>query len=182
MKRILRKVTQKENKINSLNKFKSLWRKTQNAMIVTASRTGVTLPFRETKTNRRSRFKPNQTFPASSWTRKSLMWFLRTLKIISKPTGLAPTLTHYPIIVPIWAKPGIPNLFLRHWIRSKTNRSSLNPAWMLAATMIKQRCARSRQSQRPDWRVARTPWNKFITQSDSRLRISSYQSGHVEVE
>jgi len=83
MKRILRTATQKENKTNSFNKFKSLLRKTQNAMIVTATtasttRTGVMLPFRETKTNQNhlkdlSEFKPNQTFPASSWTRKSLM-------------------------------------------------------------------------------------------------------------
>lgn len=165
MKRILQKVTLKENKINSFNKFKSLLRQTQNAMIVTASRTGVMLPLCETKTNQikwLSEFKPNQTFPASSWTRKSLMWFLRA----HKQKGLV-----RKIIVLIWAnnvtnqrknifnKSGILNLLLTEWIRWKINqfRSSLNPVWMLAAIMSNRRCVKSCQSQRLDWRVPWTP-------------------------
>jgi hypothetical protein len=154
MKRILRKVTQKENKTNLFNKFKSLFRRTQNAMIVTASRTGVMLQFCETKTNRLSEFKPNQTFPASSWTRKSLMWFLRT----HKQKGLV-----RKIIVLIWANNTNQLNNISIWgflsIRWKINqfRSSLNPVWMLAAIRINRRCVKSCQSQRPDWRVAWTP-------------------------
>ena len=159
MKRILRKVTQKENRTNSFNKFKSLFRRTQNAMIVTASRTGVMLQFCETKTNRLTtitilNFQPNQTFPASSWTRKSLMWFLRT----HKQKGLV-----RKIIVLIWANNTNQLNNISIWgfpsIRWKINqfRSSLNPVWMLAAIRINRRCVKSCKIQQPDWRVAWIP-------------------------
>ena len=157
MKRILRRVIQKENRMNSFNKFKSLYRRTRNAMIVTASRTGVMLQFCETKMNQQilnSEFQLNQTFPASSWTRKSLMWFLRT----HKQKGLV-----RKIIVLTWANNTNQLNNISIWgflsIRWKINqfRSSLNPVWMLAAIRINRRCVKSCQSQRPDWRVAWTP-------------------------